>query len=229
MSPAYWKLAETASKVELLQRIDVLEEENQRLKAEVARLRKDQNREVRTAREKPFGNDTPSSKITFKPDAEVTRIANRGGATKGHEGHGRKRSADAVDETVAVERPQTCDRCGEQLVDFKVEERTVRIAIPPHYRTLRYRTRSGWCESCNRQVSQKVRGGSQSKDALMVREVLQSVIESLRLRCADPVAKLTEALDAYAIDPGICIPDLLFPLPTHKAELSRRRAGTRRV
>ena len=26
----------------------------------------------------------------------------------------------------------------------------------------------------------------------------------------------------------ICIPDLLFPLPTHKAELSRRRAGTRR-
>ena len=32
-----------------------------------------------------------------------------------------------------------------------------------------------------------------------------------------------------AMDPGICIPDLLFPLPTHKAELSRRRAGTRRV
>ena len=55
----------------------------------------------------------------------------------------------------------------------------------------------------------------------MVREVLQSVIESLRIRCADPVAKLTEALDANAMDPGICIPDLLFPLPTHKAELSR--------
>ena len=78
-------------------------------------------------------------------------------------------------------------------------------------------------------IARKVCGGSQSKDALMVCEVLQSVIESLRLRCADPVAKLTEALDAYAMDPGICIPDLLFPLPTHKAELSRRRAGTRRV
>ena len=84
-------------------------------------------------------------------------------------------------------------------------------------------------ESCHRQISQKVCGGLQGNDALMVREVLQSVIESLRLRCADPVAKLTEALDAYAMDPGICIPDLLFPLPTHKAELSRRRAGTRRV
>ena len=42
-----------------------------------------------------------------------------------------------------------------------------------------------------------------------------------QFRCAAPVAKLTEALDAYAMDPGICIPDLLFPLPTHKAELSR--------
>ena len=70
-------------------------------------------------------------------------------------------------------------------------------------------------------IARKVCGGSQSKDALMVREVLQSVIESLRLRCADPVATLTEALDAYAVDPSICIPDLLFPLPTHKAELSR--------
>ena len=29
----------------------------------------------------------------------------------------------------------------------------------------------------------------------------------MRLRCADPVAKLTEALDAYAMDPGISIPD----------------------
>ena len=66
-------------------------------------------------------------------------------------------------------------------------------------------------------------------DTLMVCEVLQSVIESLRLCCANPVAKLTEALDAYAMDPDSCIPDLLFPLPTHKAELSRRRAGTRRV
>ena len=53
--------------------------------------------------------------------------------------------------------------------------------------------------------------------------------EGDHIRCADPVARLTEALDAYAMDPGICIPDLLFPLLTHKAELGRRRAGTRRV
>ena len=75
----------------------------------------------------------------------------------------------------------------------------------------------------------QLRGRGLEDGDYMVREVLQSVIESLRLRCADPVAKLTEALDAYAMDPGICIPDLLFPLPTHKAELGRRWAGTRRV
>ena len=26
-----------------------------------------------------------------------------------------------------------------------------------------------------------------------------------------------EALDAYAMDSHVCIPDMLFPLPTHKA------------
>ena len=93
VSPAYWKLAETASKVELLQRIDVLEEENQRLKAEVARLRKDQNREVRTAREKPFGNDTPSSKITFKLDPSPPIISKIASFVKG----GRKSNGNAAD------------------------------------------------------------------------------------------------------------------------------------
>ena len=50
------------------------------------------------------------------------------------------------------------------------------------------------------------------EDALMVREVLQSVIGSLRLRCGDPVARLTEALDAYALDKTFKIEDFLFPL-----------------
>ena len=39
----------------------------------------------------------------------------------------------------------------------------------------------------------------------------------------------TRSRESSNIASSICIPDLLFPLPTHKAELSRRRAGTRRV
>ena len=61
-------------------------------------------------------------------------------------------------------------------------------------------------------IARKTCGGSQSEDALMVREVLQSVIGSLRLRCGDPVARLTEALDAYALDKTFKIEDFLFPL-----------------
>ena len=61
-------------------------------------------------------------------------------------------------------------------------------------------------------IARKTCGGSQSEDALMVREVLQSVIGSLRLRCGDPVARLTEALDAYALDKTFMIEDFLFPL-----------------
>ena len=60
-------------------------------------------------------------------------------------------------------------------------------------------------------IARKTCGGSQSEDALMVREVLQSVIGSLRLRCGDPVARLTEALDAYALDKTFKIEDFLFP------------------
>ena len=59
----------------------------------VARLRKDQNREVRTAREKPFGNDTPSSKITFKLDPSPPIISKIASFVKG----GRKSNGNAAD------------------------------------------------------------------------------------------------------------------------------------
>ena len=91
--------------------------------------------------------------------------------------------------------------CGNELVDYE----PLAFALPP----------------CGAPGAEVARG---------VRHLAPGLaIESLRLRCADPVAKLTEALDADAMDSGVCIPGLLFPLPTRKAELSRRRAGTRRV
>ena len=38
------------------------------------------------------------------------------------------------------------------------------------------------------------------------------MLNSLRLRCDNPVARLTEALDAYALDKTFRIEDFLFPL-----------------
>ena len=39
------------------------------------------------------------------------------------------------------------------------------------------------------------------------------MLNSLRLRCGDPVARLTEALNAYALDKTFKIEDFLFPQP----------------
>lgn len=155
---AYWKLAEISSKIALLQLIDALKDKIEWLEKEVARLRKKLREEVRSAREKPFGNDTPSSKMTFKPNSDEQRLARRGGAVKGHVGHGRKRIEGDCDETIEVPRPENCDRCGGTLKDFKTEERIVRVVVPSHYRTIRYLIATGWCDRCNRKVSKRVNG-----------------------------------------------------------------------
>ena len=54
--------------------------------------------------------------------------------------------------------PTECDRCGGELEDFKVEERSVRVAVPAHYRNLHYVVWTGWCAKCNRQVKERVPG-----------------------------------------------------------------------
>ena len=47
-------------------------------------------------------------------------------------------------------------------------------------------------------IARKTSFGGQSEGALRVREVNQSVMETLALRHADPAGKLAEALDIYA-------------------------------
>ena len=54
--------------------------------------------------------------------------------------------------------PTECDRCGGELEDFKGEERSVRVAVPAHYRNLHYVVWTGWCAKCNRQVKERVPG-----------------------------------------------------------------------
>ena len=121
-----------------------LKEENRRLKAEVARLRGEMNAEVRTDKERPFGNDTPSSKVNFKPSADGKRVRRNGGGVSGHDGRGRGTvTADEADEDVALPRPERCGVCGGGLVDFGREGRTVRVAVPAHYRTPHYTVMKG--------------------------------------------------------------------------------------
>ena len=55
-------------------------------------------------------------------------------------------------------KPPACDLCGGELEGFKVEERSVRVAVPAHYRNLHYVVWTGWCAKCNRQVKERVPG-----------------------------------------------------------------------
>ena len=158
-SPALWKLAETADKVRLLQEIDRLSEQVDYWRKKAQSLERELHKEVRTARERPFGNDTPSSKQLFRPDAPEAKVARKGGAKPGHDGHGRRCAGEEdADEVVELAMPTECDRCGGELEDFKVEERSVRVAVPAHYRNLHYVVRTGWCAKCNRQVKERVPG-----------------------------------------------------------------------
>ena len=61
-------------------------------------------------------------------------------------------------------------------------------------------------------IARKTSFGGQSEEALRVREVNQSVMETLALRCEDPAAKLAQALDVYAsTGKKSAVRDFLFP------------------
>ena len=61
-------------------------------------------------------------------------------------------------------------------------------------------------------IARKTSFGGQSEDALRIREVNLSVMETLALRYADPAAKLADALDIFA-ETGrkADVRDFLFP------------------
>ena len=61
-------------------------------------------------------------------------------------------------------------------------------------------------------IARKTSFGGQSEEALRVREVNQSVMETLALRYGDPAAKLAQALDIYAsTGKKSAVRDFLFP------------------
>lgn len=110
--------------LEKQQKIDRLEEELQRVKSKL-------RYQERTASEGPFGSSTPSSKVPLKTNSLEENQARKGGAKRGHTGHGRQ----ALDETqvqriIPVKLPTTCPDCGTALESRGVDRRTVLDAQP---------------------------------------------------------------------------------------------------
>jgi transposase len=126
------------------QKIDALEEENKRLKAQL---------HYRQEREKQgfFGSSTPSSQKPAKPNSEPEAQAKRGGAPVGHPGHGR-RVIDAARASRVVDVPLKpyCPECGQILLDKGFRERSVLEIPPPKPEPILYRLGKGYCPHCRK-------------------------------------------------------------------------------
>jgi hypothetical protein len=97
--------------------IDRLTEENRRLKEQL-RYRQ------RTAEEGPFGSATPSAKIPLKANTLEDNRSKKGGAQRGHVGHGRSAiDADGADRIEEIDIAPTCPECGHLLEDKGYEQR----------------------------------------------------------------------------------------------------------
>lgn len=127
-------------------RIDQLLEENQRLKAQL-RYRE------RQATEGFFGSSTPSAHRPVKANSAPARQAQRGGAQRGHPGHGRKAftPTQAV-RVVEVPVDPRCPACGSVLEDKGVRPRSVLETPPSRPEPILYRLRRGYCPRCRRAV-----------------------------------------------------------------------------
>ena len=130
-------------------RIDRLEEEVKRLKAQ---LRYREN----TEKEGYFGSSTPSSKLVFKSNSLKDNQEKRGGAQKGHPGYGRRtlreEEADGVEDVLVEDE---CPYCGGVLEEKGVKRRTVIEMKPVITEKLLYRLHHKYCPRCKRKFYAK--------------------------------------------------------------------------
>ena len=145
--------------MEALGKIAAQEDEIVRLKARVAHLESRLGTEVRDAREAPFGENTPPSKVNFRKDSDEAARLRQGGAKPGHEGHGRRRVApEDADETREAPAPPVCPGCGRPLVRVAPEGRCVRDIPPPRLRTVHWTVGRGFCPHCRKAFAGTVPG-----------------------------------------------------------------------
>ncbi len=127
-------------------KIDALTEEVTRLKAKLKYLeRKDQ--------QGYFGSSTPSSKVPFKANAAPENQHKRGGAKKGHAGHGRQGFDESeADRVVPLESEvgNRCPQCGGPLEHRGTERRSVIDMAPLQPEKTLYIVPKQYCPRCGR-------------------------------------------------------------------------------
>jgi transposase len=143
----------------LVSEVARLKGENEHLKGRVRELERRLKVEVRDAREAPFAENTPSSKLNFKRDSDEGAQSRQGGARPGHEGRGRpKVAAEEADESRHAPAPATCPDCGAPLVIVGAGERVLRDIRPPRFRTVHWSVGRGFCPRCHKSFDGAVPG-----------------------------------------------------------------------
>jgi transposase len=129
------------------------QQEIDRLREEIARLKARLRYQERTAREGFFGSSTPSSKIPVKPSAPAEPGPQLGGAKLGHVGHGRHTiRPEEADRVERVAAPERCPTCGRRLDSKAAQARTVIDVQPLRRQTVCYLLDQKYCSHCRKLV-----------------------------------------------------------------------------
>jgi transposase len=132
--------------------IDRLQDENKRLKDLV-------RRQDRTIKEGPFGSSTPSSMMPFKGNSLEENQKKKGGANKGHKGHGRSSIDEKeADITYEIEAPSECPHCGVPLEKKGTKERSILDCLPIRTKKVVYYLEQKRCPKCRKTISAKAPG-----------------------------------------------------------------------
>lgn len=174
-----------------------------RLREEVQRLRVKLNLRERKQQEGVFGSSTPSSLKPLKTNSDEAKRARRGGAKKGHPGHGRSAcSAEDADEIRRVELREQCPDCGGQLGAASLRARTVIDIEPVVVKRICYELERRSCPSCRKSFQSQAPGvlpksllGNQLLSELVGEHYLQGVpLSSLSRRFGLNLGTILEAL-----------------------------------
>lgn len=117
----------------------------------------DLTKEREKRQQKPLGSSTPSSKENFKFDSKEEERKKKGGAKKGHVGHGRKPFKDEeIDRTVETLVEKTCPCCkGDKIQVIDGGQRDILDLPLNSVEKVRYRVLHGECLICGTSLKEE--------------------------------------------------------------------------
>ncbi len=135
------------------------QEEIYRLRDEIKHLKAKLRYEERKVTEGYFGTETPSSKRPFKSNGPKPEEKNKGGAKKGHKGHGRQAfDEDEADRVTRVETGGSCPDCGQTLESRGMRKRAIIDVVPVKVERILYELEYKHCTNCKKSVIAKAPG-----------------------------------------------------------------------